>query len=202
MRQENFDILAQIRLLCFKARILEKTGLPQRGFSLAMRAASIAHRCRVLPGLWEAIGVLATVLLSMREFEAAAEMMESIMPQVLELDDRYLTARSYSILVDANIGLAGEASSPMPSFSPDDDENEEPVNKQPGPLKKKEYITRALAYIDCSYDEYEAIEDLLGQCEMMAKKATVMHLSGDLVLANDYAAKYLDLRRGALRERE
>ncbi|KAI7973060.1 hypothetical protein EIK77_004337 [Talaromyces pinophilus] len=203
MRQENFDVLAQIRLLCFKARILEKTGLPQRGFSLAMRAASIAHRCRVLPGLWEAIGVLATVLLSMREFEAAAEMMESIMPQVLELDDRYLTARSYSILVDANMGLAGEASSPTPSFSPaDDDEDEEAVNKQPDPLKKKEYITRALAYIDCSYDEYEAIEDLLGQCEMMAKKATVMHLSGDLVLANDYAAKYLDLRKGALSERE
>lgn len=202
MRQENFDVLAQIRLLCFKARILEKTGLPQRGFSLAMRAASIAHRCRVLPGLWEAIGVLATVLLSMREFEAAAEMMESIMPQVLELDDRYLTARSYSILVDANMGLAGEASSPTPSFSPDDGDDEETANRVPDPLKKKEYITRALAYIDCSYDEYEAIEDLLGQCEMMAKKATVMHLSGDLVLANDYAAKYLDLRKGALRERE
>ena len=31
--------------------------------------------------------------------------------------------------------------------------------------------------------------------EMMAKKATVMHLTGDPVLANDYAAKYLDLRR-------
>lgn len=202
MHQENFDVLAQIRLLCFKARILEKTGLPQRGFSLAMRAASIAHRCRVLPGLWEAIGVLATVLLSMREFEAAAEMMESIMPQVLEFDDRYLTARSYSILVDANMGLAGEASSPTPSFSPDDDDDEEAVNKVPDPLKKKEYITRALAYIDCSYDEYEAIEDLLGQCEMMAKKATVMHLSGDLVLANDYASKYLDLRKQTMSERE
>jgi anaphase-promoting complex subunit 5 len=202
MRQENFDVLAQIRLLCFKARILEKTGLPQRGFSLAMRAASIAHRCRVLPGLWEAVGVLATVLLSMREFEAAAEMMESIMPQVLEFDDRYLTARSYSILVDANMGLAGEASSPTPSFSPDNDDDEEVASKAPDPLKKKEYITRALAYIDCSYDEYEAIEDLLGQCEMMAKKATVMHLSGDLVLANDYASKYLDLRKLAMSERE
>ncbi|QGA21289.1 hypothetical protein EYB26_008999 [Talaromyces marneffei] len=202
MHQENFDVLAQIRLLCFKARILEKTGLPQRGFSLAMRAASIAHRCRVLPGLWEAIGVLATVLLSMREFEAAVEMMESIMPQVLEFDDRYLTARSYSILVDANMGLAGEATSPTLPFSPDDNDDGEAVNKNPDPLKKKEYITRASAYIDCSYDEYEAIEDLLGQCEMMAKKATVMHLSGDLVLANDYASKYLDLRRLAMSERE
>jgi anaphase-promoting complex subunit 5 len=36
----------------------------------------------------------------------------------------------------------------------------------------------------------------------MAKKATVMHLSGDLVLANDYASKYLDLRKLAMSERE
>lgn len=196
MQQENFDVLAQIRLLCYKARILEKTGLPQRGFSLAMRAASIAHRSRVLPGLWEAIRVLAVVLLSLREFEAASEMMESIMPQVLELDDRYLTAQSYSILVDANMGLAGECSS---ATGGDSDAKK---NKTADPLKKKEYVRRALAYIDCSYDEYEAIEDLMGQCEMMAKKATVMHLSRDLVLANDYASKFLDLRKQAKVERE
>lgn len=191
MRQENFDVLTQVRLLCFKARILEKTGLPQRGFSLAMRAANIAHKSRVLPCLWEAIGVLATVLLSLQQFEAASEMMESIMPQVLELDYRYLTARSYSILVDANMGLAGECSSSSTA-------SDGTILKGPDPLKRKEYVTRALAYIDCSYEEYEAIEDLLGQCELMAKKATVMHLSGDLVLANDYASKFLDLRKLAI----
>lgn len=187
MQQENFDVYTQIKLLCYKARIMDKTGQPQRGFSLAMRAASIAHRSRVLPALWEAIGVLSGVLLSLREFEAAAEMMESIMPQVLEFEDRSLTARSYSVLVDAYMGLAGEYSSP---------------GRAPDPVKRKEYVTRALEYIDCSYDEYEEIEDLAGQCEMMAKKATVMHLSGDPVLANDYAAKYLDLKRQAAAERE
>ncbi|KAL1961512.1 hypothetical protein VTN77DRAFT_1653 [Rasamsonia byssochlamydoides] len=181
MQQENFDVFTQIKLLCYKARIMDKTGQPQRGFSLAMRAASIAHRSRALPALWETIGVLANVLLSLREFEAAAEMTESIMPQVLEFEDRSLTARSYSVLVDANMGLAGVAADPV---------------------KRKEYVTRALEYIDCAYDEYEEIEDLSGQCEMMAKKATVMHLSGDPVLANDYAAKYLDLRRQAAAERE
>jgi anaphase-promoting complex subunit 5 len=191
MQQENFDVFTQIKLLCYKARILDKTGQPQRGFSLAMRAASIAHRSRVLPGLCEAIGVLASVLLSLREFEAAAEMMESIMPQVLEFEDRALTARSYSVLVDANMGLAGEYSSSARGG-----------HRAPDPVKKKEYITRALEYIDCSYEEYEEIEDLSGQCEMMAKKATVMHLSGDPVLANDYAAKYLDLKRQAAAERE
>lgn len=190
MQQDNFDVYTQIKLLCYKARILEKTGQAERGFSLAMRAANIAHRSRVLPGLWEAIGVLATVLLSLREYEAASEMMESIMPQILEFDDRALTARSYSVLVDANMGLAGEYSSAG--------------RKQtvPDPARRKEYVTRALTYIDCSYEEYEEIEDLSGQCEMMAKKATVMHLSGDPVLANDYAAKYLDLKKHAAAERE
>lgn len=191
MQQENFDVYTQVKLLCYKARIMDKTGQPQRGFSLAMRAASIAHRSRVLSALWEAIGVLSGVLLSLREFEAAAELMESIMPQVLEFEDRSLTAWSYSVLVDANMGLAGECSSSSRGLRTPED-----------PVRRKEYVTRALEYIDCAYDEYEEIEDLSGQCEMMAKKAMVMHLSGDPVLANDYAAKYLDLKRQAAAERE
>jgi anaphase-promoting complex subunit 5 len=181
MQPENFDVHSQIKLLCLKARILEKSGHPQRGFSLAMRAASIAHRSKVLFDLWEAICTLAAVLLSLREFEATAELVESIMPQILEAEDSALTARAYSLLVDANMGVAGELSS----------------SQQGGErtLARKEYVNRALGYIDSAYDAYEEIEDILGQTEMMAKKATVMHLTGDPVLANDYAAKYLDLRK-------
>jgi anaphase-promoting complex subunit 5 len=178
MHQDNFDIHSQVKLLCFKARIFEKTGHPQRGFSLAMRAASLAHRSRLLPGLWEAICVLGGVLLSLHEFEAVNEMVESIMPQVLETDDCDLAARAYSLLVDASMGMAGKAWS----------------QGQDTPAKK-EHMNRALGYLDCAYDQYEEIEDIKGQCEMMAKKATVMHLTGDLVLANDYAAKYLDLQK-------
>jgi anaphase-promoting complex subunit 5 len=146
-----------------------------------MRAASIAHRSKVLFDLWEAICTLAAVLLSLREFEATAELVESIMPQILEAEDSALTARAYSLLVDANMGVAGELSS----------------SQQGGErtLARKEYVNRALGYIDSAYDAYEEIEDILGQTEMMAKKATVMHLTGDPVLANDYAAKYLDLRK-------
>ena len=107
MHQDNFDIHFQVKLLCLKARILEKTDQPQRGFSLAMRAASIAHGSRLLPGLWEAICVLGGVLLSLGEFEAVSELVESIMPRVLETDDCDLAARAYSLLVDANMGIAG-----------------------------------------------------------------------------------------------
>ncbi|KAL4894192.1 anaphase-promoting complex subunit 5-domain-containing protein [Aspergillus ambiguus] len=179
LHHDNFDIHSQVKLLCLKARILEKTGEPQRGFSLAMRAASIAHRSRLLPGLWEAICVLSGVLLSLREFEAVEQLVESIMPQLLESNDCELTARSYSLLVDANMGIAGKLSGP---------------NLGQAASAKKECMNRALEYLDCAYDQYEEIEDIKGQCEMMAKKATLMHLTGDLVLANDYAAKYLDLR--------
>lgn len=175
---------SQIKLLCLKGRILGKTGQPQRGFSLAMRAASIAHRSKLLPALWEALCVLAGVLLSLREFEAVSEMIESIMPQILEGEDCDLAARAYSLLVDANMGIAGYLWSEGQS--------------QPG---REEYMNRALGYIDCAYDEYEEIEDIKGQCEMMAKKATLMHLFGDLVIANDYASKYLDLKQQAGIER-
>lgn len=180
MQPENFDVHSQIILLCLKARILAKSGQAQRGFSLAMRAASIAHRSKILSDLWEAICTLSGVLLSLREFEAVSDLVESIIPQILESEDYALVARAYSLLVDANMGLAGE------------------LYRLHGPESepaRKEYVNRALGYIDYAYNHFEAIEDILGQTEMMAKKATVMHLTGDPVLANDYAAKYLDLRK-------
>lgn len=180
MQPENFDVHSQIKLLCLKAQILGKSGQPQRGFSLAMRAAHIAHRSKVLADLWEAICTLATVLLSLREFEATGELVESIMPQILELENYSLVAQAYSLLVDANMGMAGELWS---------------LQGRDSTSARKEYINRALGYIDSAYDHFEEIEDIKGQTEMMAKKATVMHLTGDPVLANDYAAKYLDLRR-------
>ncbi|KAL4805464.1 anaphase-promoting complex subunit 5-domain-containing protein [Aspergillus unguis] len=178
IHQDNFDIQPQVKLLCLKARIFEKMGQPQRGFSLAMRAASIAYRSRLLPGLWEAICALGAVLLSLKEFDAVSKMIESIMPQILESSDCDLAASAYSLLVDANMGIAGKIWS--------EDKNNP---------AKKEYMNRALGYLDCAYEQYEEIEDIKGQCEMMAKKATVMHLTGDSVLANDYASKYLDLRK-------
>ncbi|GLB10177.1 anaphase promoting complex subunit 5 [Aspergillus tubingensis] len=181
IQQDNFDIFTQVKLLCLKASILQKTGHPQRGFSLAMRAASIAHRSRLLPSLWESICVLAGVLLSMREFDAVSELIESIMPQILETGDCSLAAQAYSLLVDANMGIAGSLWS----------------EGQTNSVLRKEHVTRALGYLDCAYEQYEEIEDIRGQCEMVAKKATVMHLTGDPVLANDYAAKYLDLKRQA-----
>lgn len=169
------DIAVQARLLNLKTRILAESGHSLKGFSLAIRAAQITYRGRVLPLLWECIGRLAVILNDLREFAAASDLLQSIMPQVLECQDCELAARSYSILADANMGLAGS--------EPDQS------------TKQKEFISKAMENIDHAGAQFRYIEDLRGQLEMLQKKATIMHWRGDLMLANDTATQYLELKK-------
>ncbi|KIW94958.1 uncharacterized protein Z519_04938 [Cladophialophora bantiana CBS 173.52] len=173
------DIAVQTRLLNLEARILIESGHSLKAFSLVMRAAQIAFRGRILPSLWTSIYLLATILNDLREFLAAADLLQSIMPQVLECQDCDLAAHSYSVLADANMGLAG-SSSGTDKFSA---------------TKQKELINKAMENIDHAYTQYRYVEDLQGQLEMLKKKATIMHWRGDLVLANDTATQYLGLKR-------
>jgi anaphase-promoting complex subunit 5 len=83
LEEENSDIAQRVKLLTLKARILDKCGRP-KGFSVAIRAATIAHRAKLLPALWDAVGAVSNVLISLKEFAAAGQMLDSIMPQVLE----------------------------------------------------------------------------------------------------------------------
>ena len=175
--EQEADIYQRIKLMTLKAQIYDKAGIPQKGFTVALRAASLAYRSRLLPALWEAVGRVCAVLLSLSEFSAAAKLLESIVPQVLECEDCYLSAQTFALLADAHVGMAGQAKAET--------------------LQRKEQLTKALAHIERSFDEYSRIEDVRGQCEMMAKKATIMHLNGDPVLANDCAAKYLDIKKAA-----
>ena len=178
---DEADILQRIKLMTLKARIYYRAGIPEKGFSVALRAASLAYKARLLPALWEAIDAVCKILISLREFEPASRLLQSIMPQVLECEDCELIARVFLSLADAHMGMAGQVKSE--------------------PLKRKEQMTKALECIDRSFDEFSRIEDVQGQCEMMAKKATIMHLNGDLILANDCAAKYHDIERAAREER-
>lgn len=171
------DIFQRIKLMTLKAWVYGKAGIFQKGFSVAVRAASLAHRARLLPALWEAVGAVCAILISLKEFSAAAKLLESIMPQTLECEDCNLSAQTFSLLADAHMGMAGQAKAET--------------------LARKEQLIKALDNIGRSFDEFSRIEDVKGQCEMMAKKATIMHLNGDTVLANDCAAKYLDIKRAA-----
>ena len=180
LHEHGTDVFHQIKLMILKARIYDKAGIPQKGFSVALRAASLAYKARLLPALWDAVGALCRVLISLKEFEAAVRLMESIMPQVLECEDCELAANSFSYLADAHMGIAGQMSA--------------------GSLKRKEHLTKASGYLDRSFDDVSRIHDVKGERETLAKKATIMHVNGDFLLANDYAAKYLDIQKAANEE--
>lgn len=169
------DVAVYTRLMILKARILIESGLPLKAFSLSVRAAQLAHHSRLLPHLWESIDLVATILIELSEFTAAADLVQSIMPQVLECQDCELAAISYSVLVDANMGLAGQA--------------------QDKSTKQKEHINRALEHIDHAYVQFRYLEDLRGQQDMLKKKATILHWQGDLVLADDTATQFLDVQK-------
>lgn len=180
MDQQETDIFQRLKTMTLKARIYDKAGIPQKGFSVALRAASLAYNAQLLPLLWEAVAAVCRILVSVREFDAAVKLVESVMPQALECEDCELAASLFSCLADGHMGMAGQA--------------------RAGTLQRKERLTKTSESLDRAFDEYSRIEDIKGQCEMMAKKATTMHLNGDPVLANDWAAKYLDIKRAA-RER-
>jgi anaphase-promoting complex subunit 5 len=72
----------RIKLLTLKARLFAKAGLPTKGFSIAMRAASSAQRAMIMPAMWEAIGALCVILIDLGEFGAARSLVDAIMPQV------------------------------------------------------------------------------------------------------------------------
>jgi anaphase-promoting complex subunit 5 len=172
---ESTDVYAQVKLLMIKARGLALCKRPLKGFSIAVRAANMANRARILPALWESAGILANILINLHEFAAAVKVLEAIVPQVLECEDCDLAARTYALLVDGYMGLGGE--------------------EEPKSVKREERINKAMENIDAAFAQFKYVEDLCGQCDMLAKKATILNLRGDLVLANDFASQYLGLKK-------
>ncbi|KAJ0292779.1 hypothetical protein CBS470a_002512 [Colletotrichum nupharicola] len=177
LRDDKRDIQLRVRLMLLKVHLYDKCGRPQRGFTIAMRAASMAWRSRLVVSLWQAIGAIANILTSLEEFEASIQLLNAILPRSLECDSAALAGQLYSFLADANMGMAGKMA--------------------PQSAKRREYLTRATGAIQKAFDYYSSIEDITRQCEMMAKKATIMKVAGDKVLAADYAAAYVALRKSA-----
>lgn len=177
LREDNKDIALRVRLLLLKAELLDKCGRPQRAFTIVVRAANVAWRARLIPYLWPAIGAIANILCSLGDFEPAVQLLHAVLPRSLECENAAMTAKLYAHLGDANVGLAGQ----MP----------------PRSNKRREYLTKGVEAIEKAFNHYSSVEDINKQCEMMAKKATIMKVAGEHVLANDYAAAYLALRRDA-----
>ncbi|KAI1638042.1 anaphase-promoting complex subunit 5-domain-containing protein [Biscogniauxia mediterranea] len=177
LRDENRDVALRVRLLLLKAELLDKCGRPQKGFTIAVRAANVAWRARLIPYLWPAMGAVANILNSLGEFEPALQLLHAVLPRSLECENAAMVAKLYAHLGDAHMGLAGR----------------HPARSH----KRREHMTKAVEAIERAFNHYSSVEDINKQCEMMAKKATIMKVAGDNVLANDYAAAYLALRRDA-----
>lgn len=179
------DISIRIRLLLAKARLFDLSGRPQRGFSVTLRAADLAWRARLLPHLWEATAVLASVLNSLSEFAAATSLLEAAIPRCLELSAEAVAGELYARLADAYVGAAGEQT------------QHQHQQKQSAVVagKRTELFIRAREALDEAFARYAAVGDVRAQCEMLAKCATIMKATGDEVRAEDYAARYLVLRK-------
>ena len=68
-----------------RAKLYKEVGAPEKGLSVAVRAAECAHIAMLVPLLWEAIGLLANILNSVSEFAAAQELVISALPKVCGL---------------------------------------------------------------------------------------------------------------------
>jgi hypothetical protein len=71
--------------MVLKALLFARVGKPQKGFTVAMRAANAAWQSRLLPALWEAWGAIANILGVLGEWEAQRRVLEGIIPQVYDI---------------------------------------------------------------------------------------------------------------------
>lgn len=179
LRETNRDVALRVRLLLAKANLFDCIGRPERGFSIAMRAASTCWRARLMPLLWQAVGAVCNILNSLSEFRAAEDLLMRLLPRVLEADAAYTCGTMYSLLADARMGRAGEA------FGAGD------VNK------RNELLLGAHGALEGAVEHFAALEDVKKHGEMLAKMATIMKVLGDRARAEDYAARYVAMKRAA-----
>ncbi|KAG9230093.1 anaphase-promoting complex subunit 5-domain-containing protein [Amylocarpus encephaloides] len=166
LQEEGGDINPRLRLLTVKALLHSESGRPQKGFSLAVRAANMAWSARLLPALWAAMGAIANALNSLSEFQAASSILVAVIPRAYECEDCGMIAKLYSFLVDSHMGIAGQASSDS--------------------VQREKHLSKSLDYLNRAFEEYSAVEDIRGQSEIMAKEAILAIFLGDDLFANLY----------------
>jgi len=186
LRDDDRDISLRIRLLLSKAHLYDQMGRPEKGFTVSMRAASMAWRVRLVSLLWQATGAMSNILNALGEFSAASDLLVAALPRCLETDNVYVAGTLYSILADAWAGQAGHADAKGPSQA----------------LKRTEFLTKANEALEFAFRNFSLVEDVEKQCEVLAKQATIMRTMGDIVRSEDYATRYLALRKDAIMRNE
>ena len=133
LKEDNADVHQRVSVLLMQAGLWLKVGKPERGFSVALRAASVSFRARLGFALWHAVACLGAILNSLAEYREARRLVEGVLPQVcistmysflsfldkrkkslcrmlihhqaLEGGDNMLIATLYSHLADSYMGL-------------------------------------------------------------------------------------------------
>jgi anaphase-promoting complex subunit 5 len=72
---------------------------------------------------------------------------------------------------------------------------------EPSTRQRASLLSRTEGFVDRAIVLYEKLQDLRGQCEMLAKKAIIARMRGDLKLSEDWATKYLTLYEGQFSRR-
>jgi anaphase-promoting complex subunit 5 len=175
---ENNDVIVLCRLMNMKARIMVRSGIALKAFSLVVRSAQMAYRALALPALWEAVGLLGCVLNALGEFEATVELCQAIVPRVLECGHCEMAAGVLGVLVDAEMGSAGR----------------EMIGEGGNRIRGKEWVNKALDHLEEMRRQWGFAEDVRGQLDALWKKARLMKWLGDAVLANDAASQYLEVK--------
>ena len=187
LRDDNRDIALRIRLLLTKAHLFDRTGRPEKGFTLVMRAASMAWRARLVALLWQAVGALANILNALGEFAAAEQLLVAVIPRCLETDVAFAAGTLYSLLADARMGMAGEMKGGSSSGG----------RQRGGEVSEErtKMIGKVHKALDSALRCFSAVEDVEKRFEMMAKKATLYRAEGDMASAERCADMYLATRR-------
>lgn len=181
LKDDNADILQRVNVLLMKADLFRRIGKPEQGFGVALRAASVAYRSKLMPSLWMAVGLLANILNSLEEYASAQRLLEGVIPQSLESSDNLLCGTLYSHLADSYMGLAdpsGKYTLNSTSSSPS------------ATRSTAANVAKAELHIDRSRECFKKAGYLAGQCEQLMKKAIIAKLRGDENLAEEWAQNH------------
>lgn len=174
LREDGAEILQRVTTLLMKANLFAKMGKPERGFSVALRAADLAFKARLMICLWPAVGLLGNILNSLGEFSASSRLLSAALPQSLEYGDQVIIGTLYSHLGDSHIGLAGLDD---PSTSS-------------GARARTANMSKAELYIDRARECWKKAEDIEGECEQLMKRAIVAKFRGDEKLAEEWSQNH------------
>jgi anaphase-promoting complex subunit 5 len=193
LKEDGADLSHRISVLNLKAHLLWKAGQCERGFSVALRAASVSFKARLMPKLWLAAAQMCANLNALGEFEAAARILHALIPQALEHSDQALEGLLLSHLADSQIGSAGMVkdldTNGVRLQSTNINRGEVNIDRARG-CKYNVLTMAGERYTEIATIGFRKIEDIEGECEQLMKKAILAKLRGDEQLAEEWAQNH------------